>query len=251
MKSRNTLSATRMKADLSIRSSSMPYMKQKNSSGSYKKDGKSQTSLPSLDWDFTTPEHEEIDNSTCVVFNISATDSDKKFNSFDCLTFINRICSDNSSHDTSLKFDIDLSGYQWLNDDSDYVLAIVFSLKGNKGNGTSLRRDDSNFIVEFGENGYFNTTDEALTGEYRNISTAVDADLQGQKITLYFDHFSQNLFQDPAFGLKEGHHGSNGDIGLIVGVTIGGFVGIVVVIAIVIVGVVLIKKKGLKYTTVQ
>lgn len=153
----------------------------------YEREGDTKTgniALSSLSWEFTTPS----ESDGVVTFDIASGPIDNRFSS---LTFRNYLSKE--GNDTfpknGVKFDVIIRDYEWSSSSSDANLVLEFTFQG-------------------GDNGYFESSDNALVYYNETTSESISVGFEGSKNrkVITYDHFPSGwtLEQDPIMGVSAG-----------------------------------------------
>eukprot|EP01129_Flabellula_baltica_P010735 TRINITY_DN456_c0_g1_i1.p1 TRINITY_DN456_c0_g1~~TRINITY_DN456_c0_g1_i1.p1 ORF type:complete len:330 (-),score=72.93 TRINITY_DN456_c0_g1_i1:54-1043(-) len=114
--------------------------------------------------------------------------------SFDSVSFMNHVKFDERT--SAIKFDMKLSGYKWVRNDS----ALVFEYNFQR-NGQEEDIYISDGIIQVGH-AFFNGVSYAFDSQ--NNTVGVTYDVVDNKIRVIYQHFEGgDLFHDPEFGVSE------------------------------------------------
>jgi len=147
----------------------------KSSTPNCQKYGPSNLALPSLSWSFS-----DVQESNGVLgFNITVTSTESRFDFFQLRNHVRK----NASHE--LKFDVVIQGYNWVSSNPDARLALLFILNGEES-------------AEYWEVAPTASSD----GDTILVESSADADNNGRKEYVIYNHFDENLVHDPIFGIS-------------------------------------------------
>jgi hypothetical protein len=185
----------------------------------------SQLSLSSVAFDWSST------SSTADGFNFNITASNQKNVPFTSLILANHLL--NASSTNNLKFDVIISGYQWISPNSSLVLQFTLStsssMSGAASNSTNSALSGGGSSISTGD-AFFSITPSATCGS-ASISATLTANSASDSpgIWLTYGHFNSSctLVHDPEIGINGGK--GHTWIWIVVGVVGGVLVAAIVV----------------------
>jgi len=163
--------------------------------------------------------------------------------------------------DFCLKFDVNLTSYQWVNKTTNTSLGLVFSMQSPVQSPVQNTTQLKNSSLVSVADSFFSVVPTArVTNQFGNISRTVNVSItyisqkgDNEGIWVVYDGFPSNwtLFHDPAVGLGPASTGGVPDETPSLVVLIGLAVSAAVILVVVIIGVAILHKKQQDYEPIR
>ncbi|MCY3412711.1 MAG: hypothetical protein INQ03_13820 [Candidatus Heimdallarchaeota archaeon] len=173
-----------------------------NSNGIYdldedKKVASSIISLATLNWEFSDlVEEKDGEEVTAVHFNITSTSEGAGNNPTSDELFMQFRMHMDLNNSAEIKFDVVIDGYEFIEDNSIFVLAFKLTTTNNE----NIVQSQNKF--EFGK-GYFESEEKAsdVSGETK-VAVSYGEEQSDKKIYLAYEQFDGLMIHDPIIGLN-------------------------------------------------